>query len=469
MLRRSLLLLTAKSQASITYCNSRMNPGIARQFVLAMDRGEGSYMFDKDNKKYLDFTCGIGVTNLGHCHPRLVKTVQHQATKLWHGQVCLGHHAALEDMLREMETVFPKELSNFLLVSTGAEAVEAAMKLSRAATGRQVAVALQGGYHGRTVGAAALTSSKYVYARNMRPLMPGVIIAPFPYTTQLKVPVTEDVSVMSERCLKMLEDHIFQQAHPSEVSMIIVEPVLGEGGYVPVPKSYFQGLRRICDEHGILLVCDEIQTGYGRTGSMFTFEHLGALPDVVIFAKGVANGIPLAGIATKPKFADKQLPGQQGGTYAANAIACATAAEVIRVFRDEKILENVGQRAVELRGGLLDTFVRRRLPVQEVRGRGLMIGVQFDDGVPAGTAGKVATACLERGLMILATSKFETLRFIPPLNVTAAQVQDGLRIFEDSVVHVLKDFTPAKGKTGVTKPCCATPCVGNTPCRSILV
>ena len=475
-MRRSVATLST-AKAGFDYCTARTNPGVGRTHNLFMDRGEGSYLYDADNKKYLDFACGIGVTNLGHSHPRLIAAVKQQVDKAWHMQVCMGPHTALKAMIEQLETIFPPSLNNFSFVTTGAEAVEAALKLSRAATGRPNVAVLQGGYHGRTVGAAALTTSKYGYARNLRPLMPGVTVLPLPYSSQLAVPATTSEDAMIDQALTQCEQLLHQTTHPTEVSMLIAEPVLGEGGYVPLPKRYYKGLREICTKHGILLVIDEVQSGFGRTGTLFNFEQLverdgsGAfvqsqLPDVVVFAKGIANGMPLAGIVTRQELAAKQLPGQQGGTYAANAIACASATEVIKIMTEKGFIENVQARSKQLNNGLLKVIEEARLPVQEVRGRGLMIGVQFDAKLEAGTAAKVSAAACDEGLLLLPTSLFETIRLIPPLNVSAAEVDEGL----DKLGRAMKKVLSGAAGERKVQPCCPEGkqcCAALGPCRHV--
>jgi len=471
---RSTIRRMGPSKGAAHYAGVLPN-GIARAYNLLMTRGEGTYMYTEDGKRYLDLTSGIGVTNLGHCHPRLVKVVQTQAATLWHGQLGMGTHKALADLIDDLSTVMPKHLTNLFFCSTGAEAVEGALRLARNATGRQNVIAVQGAYHGRTNACMAITTSKYSYHIGCKPLMPGVTIVPCPFTSQLKVSPNSNMDEEVKRCLGIFDDLIFQTTNPKEVAMVIVEPVLGEGGYVPLPKAYLEGLTKRCKDHGILFVLDEVQTGYGRTGSMFMAEQIGIEPDMMLFAKGVANGLPLAGVAMRPDIAKASIPGTQGGTYSGNALSCASASEVIKVFRDERILENVALRSAQLMNGLQD-IVRRNpeLPLQEIRGRGLMIGIQFSDNAPSGISGETVAQCLERGLMILNTSKFEILRLIPPLNVTADQCAEALKLFEEG----LKAAVAAKGyvhngpKVASMKPCCATPCYKNldgTPqaCRFI--
>jgi 4-aminobutyrate aminotransferase len=283
---------------------------------------------------------------------------------------------------------------------------------------------------------------------------------------------------MVDMALEQADNLLHQTTHPSEVSMIIAEPTLGEGGYVPMPKRYYKGLRDMCTKHGILLCIDEVQSGFGRTGTMFQFEQLvskdakgnfieSELPDIITFAKGIANGLPLAGVVTRQDLAAKQIAGQQGGTYSANALSCASAVEVINIFKEEGILDNVQQRSKQLFAGLKKAAKDHNLAIQEIRGRGLMVGIQFDKSCPAGTAGKVATNALEKGLMMLSTSKYETVRMIPPLTVTKDEMDEGISIF----VEAMKATLPASARKATSfKPCCesAKQCdAAQGPCRWI--
>lgn len=458
------------------YYRDKQTPGIGRSMNIFMDRGEGSYLFDTTGKKFLDFCCGIGVTSLGHCHPRLVKVVQNQAGKLWHGQVACGVHTAMAELIDEMETILPNDLNSLFFCSTGAETIEATLRMARNHSKRQNVVVLQGSYHGRTNACLAMTTSKYVYGMGCKPYMPGVIVTPCPYTTQLKVSPNEPVDEMTRRCLAILEDQLFQNVHSSEVALIVCEPVIGEGGYLPMPASYLAGVQAIAKKYGILFALDEVQTGFGRTGSMFAREQVNLIPDFLLFAKGIANGLPLAGVATTKTIAASSPPGTQGGTYSGNAVACACAAEVIRIMRDDGILQNAVERGKELFEGLQGILKRNpSFPMQEVRGRGLMIGMQFSDHAPSGVAGELVNQAFARGLVILNTSKFETIRLIPPLNVTKEQVKDALGIMEESIAAALKaklyvdDGKKVVGMVG----CCATPCYkqpgggSGLPCRMI--
>lgn len=464
MLRRT----TSALHNGYAWAKDHLNHGIGRGHNLLIDKGKGSYLWTEDGKKFLDFGQGIGTNNLGHCHPRLVKVVQTQAEKLWHSPHPFGVHTGLRNLMEQMQRKLPPHLENFMFVSTGAEAVEAALKVSRQATGRQVTVVMQGSFHGRTVATAAMTTSKYVYAKNMRPLMPGVVAVPIPYYSQHHTDNGESVDAIIDRSLGQVHDILHQQCHPSEVSMIIAEPVIGEGGYFPLPTRFLLGLQDICRKNGIVFACDEVQAGYGRTGTFWNHEqHQGVEPDLIVFAKGVANGLPLSGIVTRKELAAKCTPGTMGGTYAGNVLASASACEVIKIFDDEKILENVKIRSQQLRNGLTEMVQRNKFPVMEVRGRG-MIGVQLSNECPAGTSQKVVDACTERGLILMNTSIYETLRLIPPLNLTEEEAKEGLQKLEDAMKAVFSQMPNLKGATGF-RPCCSTPCqkLDGSVCRSI--
>lgn len=454
---------------SLEYALQHMNRGVGRLHTLQLERGQGSYVWDTAGKKFLDLSCGIGVTNLGHCHPRLVDAVTKQVGKIWHAQVAFGIHEALSRYIEQLVKVTPKGLDNYSFVTTGAEAVEAAFKVAKQVTGRHVTVVMQGSFHGRTHATMSMTTSKYVYAQGLKPLMPGVTVVPIPYTTQMKQGANSSVDDMTTKCLSQLDDLLHQTTHPSEVCQILLEPVLGEGGYLPLPRKFVQGIRDYCTKHGILMTVDEVQTGFGRTGSMFAIEQYGVSPDIVVFAKGMGCGLPIAGIATTPAISAKCIPGTQGGTYAGNCVSIASASEVLKVFESEGILDNVAARGKQLVDGLEAMIKRTNAPVQEVRGRGLMLALQFTDAVPAGFALEVTQEALKLGLLIMNTSKFEVIRLIPALNISANEVDEAIALLEKAIGTVTAkhaNTVHARTVTG-SKPCCDVPCLGGLPCRTI--
>ncbi|KAG8681218.1 hypothetical protein FRC09_017673, partial [Ceratobasidium sp. 395] len=403
--------------------------GVNRLVNAVIVQGEGSYVTLDDGRKMLDFTTGIGVTGLGHCHPVVSKAAADQCMNLVHGQCSIAFHQPGLKLIDALLPMMPDpSLDTFFFWNSGSEAVEASVKLARAATGRQNVIAMQGGYHGRTFGAMGLTRSKTIYSENVAPLMPGVYVTPFPYWHQLGLPPTASEDEVVRQSLHQLNLLLAQQTHPTETAAILIEPVLGEGGYIAAPAAYLRGLREVCDKHGILLIFDEVQCGFARTGKYFACEYSGVRPDIMIMAKGLANGFPLSGIVSRKEVMDRQKPGTMGGTYAGNAVACAAAVAVTKVIRDEKVLENVNARSAELFAGIKALRQNPKIAphILDVRGQGLMVGVEFASpnasgydvsakaGAPKSMASRVAAKVLERGVLLLTTSIFEVVRFIPP-------------------------------------------------------
>ncbi|PWN46504.1 PLP-dependent transferase [Violaceomyces palustris] len=272
--------------------------------------------------------------------------------------------------------------------------------------------------------------------------MSGVFTTAFPYYSQFGLPVSTPTKDLVEQSLLQLRLVLQQQTAPSDTAAVLIEPVMGEGGYVPAPPEFLHGIRKICDENNLLLICDEVQSGFGRTGTMFAVEESGVRPDILIFAKGVANGFPLSGIASTRELMSKQKPGSMGGTYAGNAVSCAAGKAVIEVFKEERILDNVAVRSKQM-FDFLEALRSTKAGslIEDVRGRGLMVGVQFaaqEAGKPQ-IAPKVVQECLNRDMLLLSTSVFDVLRFIPPLNITEQEMDDALRIFKESLEAVAKE------------------------------
>jgi len=398
-------------------------------------RGDGCYLYDHKDNAYLDFTSGIGVTNTGHCHPRVVEAVRAQAGKLLHGQVNIVAHTPLLELIGELRTIIRPELDGYFFSNSGAEAVEGAIKLARMATGRSNVIVFQGSFHGRTVGTMSLTTSKTIYRAGYQPLMPGVFVAPFPYVYRYRWEPEQTV----DWCLDELRFLLLTQSAPWETAAMLVEPVLGEGGYVPPPPGFLKGLQEICGEHGILLIVDEIQSGFGRTGRWFAHEHYDLAPDIVVFAKGLASGLPLSGVIARMDLMEKWISGSHGGTYGGNAVACAAAVATIQVIREEGLLKNAQARGEQLIDRL--HWLQERNPsIGDVRGLGLMVGVEFTDpdGKPDKEIAKaVVHECQEERLLLLTCGTWDnTIRFIPPLVVSAEQIEEGLAIFERALAKV---------------------------------
>jgi 4-aminobutyrate aminotransferase len=399
-------------------------------------RGEGVLLYDEDDRRYLDFTAGIGVTSTGHCHPRVVEAAQRQVGTLIHGQYTTVMHRPLLTLVDRLGEVLPPGLDRVFFANSGSEAVEAAMRLSRQATGRPNIIVFHGGFHGRTLAAASLTTSGTKFRSGFSPLMAGVHVAPFPDPTHFGWPVEQ----ATDFALSQL-DYILQTlSSPADTAAFFVEPVLGEGGYVPANERFFAGLRERADEYGILLVADEVQTGFGRTGKFWGGEHFNARPDILITAKGLASGFPLSGIAASSDLMAKAWPGSQGGTYGGNAVACAAAVATLDVIRDEGLVDNSAQRGAQLKEAL-QLVADKHEHIADVRGLGLMIGNEFRDaaGKPDPvTAVAAQQEAARRGLLLLTCGAWgQVVRFIPALVVTSDQVDEAAGIWADAVGAVV--------------------------------
>ena len=399
-------------------------------------RAEGSYVYDLDGRAFLDFTCGIGVTNTGHCHPKVVEAIREQAGLLLHGQANIILHQPMLELVRELLPVVPPTIDGFFFSNSGAEAVEGAVKLARHATARANIIVFQGSFHGRTGSTMALTNSKTVYRAGYQPLPSGSFVAPYPYAYRYGWSDEQTTAF----CMEELELILQTQTAPQETAAILIEPVLGEGGYVVPPAAFLQQLRCLCDQHGILLILDEIQSGFGRTGTWFASEHFGVRPDIMTAAKGLASGLPISGVFSRLELMRKWTPGSHGGTYGGNAVAAAAAVATIRAIRDENMLDNAHSRGKQLVDGLKSC--QSVYPeIGDVRGLGLMIATEFrtDEGKPdKATAKAVAHACLDEGLILLTCGPWDNvIRWIPPLVVTREQIEKALAIFGQALKEVV--------------------------------
>ncbi|MZD06426.1 aminotransferase class III-fold pyridoxal phosphate-dependent enzyme [Streptomyces sp. SID5785] len=389
-------------------------------------RGEGVHLYGVDGRRYLDFTAGIGVTSTGHCHPRVVAAAQEQVGTLIHGQYTTVMHQPLQRLVEKLGDVLPEGLDSLFFVNSGSEAVEAAMRLARQATGRPNIVVAHGGFHGRTVAAASLTTSGTKIRTGFGPMMAGVAITPFPNAYHYGW----DEETATRFALREF-DHLLQTvSDPDDTAAIIIEPVLGEGGYVPANTAFLQGLRERADRHGILLILDEIQTGVGRTGRFWGHEHFAVRPDVLITAKGLASGFPLSGIAAPEALMHRVRPGSQGGTYGGNAVACAAACATLDVIAEEGLVANAAAMGDRLRAGLADVAAKHPA-IGDVRGLGLMLASEFTapDGSPdPATALRAQQAAADEGLLLLTCGPWgNVVRMIPALVVTEQQVDDALQ------------------------------------------
>jgi 4-aminobutyrate aminotransferase len=333
--------------------------------------------------------------------------------------------------------VLPPGLDSLFFANSGSEAVEAALRLSRQATGRPNVIVFQGGFHGRTVAAATMTTSGTRFSAGFSPLMGGVHVAPFPYAYHYGW----DEHTATQFCLRELDYLFATVSAPNETAAFFVEPVLGEGGYVPANTEFMRGLRERADQHGILLVLDEIQTGFGRTGKFWGHDHFGIRPDVVTIAKGLASGFPLSGIAASSELMAKAFPGSQGGTYGGNAVSCAAALATLDVIQEEGLVENAAARGRQLLEGA--RLIGDKTPeIGDVRGLGLLVGSEFTtaDGKPDNATAQAAQQeAARRGLLLLTCGAYmNVVRMIPPLVVSAEQIDEALAIWSETVAAVTK-------------------------------
>ena len=415
-----------------------LSPLLKQATPVIVARGQGVYVYDEDDRRYLDFTAGIGVTSTGHCHPKVVAAAQSQVATLIHGQYTTVMHRPLLTLVEHLSQVLPEGLDSMFFSNSGSEAVEAAVRLVRHATGRPNVVVFHGSFHGRTFGAASMTTSGTKFRSGFSPLMGGVVISPFP--TAFRYGWDEERA--TEFALKELDYLLTTVSSPDDTAAFFVEPVLGEGGYVPATTAFLQGLRERADRHGILLVLDEVQTGWGRTGHFWGHDHFDVAPDVLITAKGLASGFPLSGIAASSDLMAKAWPGSQGGTYGGNAVACAAAIATLDVIREERLVENAHRVGKILEDGLR-AVAARFSAIGDVRGLGLMLGSEFvtsEGGPDPAAAVRAQQGAAELGLLLLTCGPFgNVVRMIPPLVVSGDQVVDGLEIWEKAVQQAVGD------------------------------
>lgn len=404
-------------------------------------RGEGAYLWDHNDRRYLDFTSGIGVTNTGHCHHEVVAAIHEQADLVLHLQQNTAFHPPMLRLIEELQKVLPSELDTFYFANSGAEAVEGALKLARQVTKRPNIIVFQRGFHGRTVGTMSLSTAKTIFRAGYQPLMPGVMLAPYAYCYRCpKAEANPAEFGFDKDCSWAIEEIDFilhSQTAPWETAAILVEPILGEGGYVVPPKRFLKGLRKICDDNGILLIADEIQCGFGRTGRFFAFEHFDIEPDILIMAKGLASGLPLSCVASKRKIMDEMVPGSHGGTYGGNVLSCAAAVATIKIIKEENLPKNAARLGEKLLNRLVE-FKDKYDGIGDVRGLGLMAGVEFvkpDGKIPdKEKAMAVKKTCIENGMLILTCGTHDNItRWIPPLIINDEQLEEGLKIFEHAL------------------------------------
>ena len=412
-----------------------MSPILGRYMDRSWSHGIGHRLYDTSGQEYLDFANGIAVTALGHAHPRVTAAVHAQVDRLMGPVHAMGFSEPTVRLAEMLAATFPDPLDSVLFLNSGSETIDGAIKLARRVTGRPAILAFRGAFHGRTIGATSVTSSSLNYRRGYEPLLPSVYQLPYPAAYR---DYDDDEDAATEACLAHLDELLATTVAPSQVAAILIEPVQGEGGYYPAPPRFLRSLRSICDEHGILLIVDEVQTGFARTGEMWAFQHAGIVPDVVCLAKAIANGLPLSAIVTSRDLQSRWGRGAHGTTYGGNPVACAAGVAVLETIRDEDLVANARLRGAELAGGLRELMADHP-SIGDVRGPGLMIGVEFvrdrttrepDGELPD----RLSAACADAGLLVLTCGRqHEVVRWIPPLDVSAAEITEAVEIFGETL------------------------------------
>ena len=408
-----------------------LSPVMARYFERTWVRGEGHRLYDAEGKAYLDFATGIAVTILGHRHPRVTAAIHAQVDRLVHVTNGLGYLEPVSGLAERLAGTLPEGLDSVFFGNSGAEAVEGALKLARRASGRPAIIGFEGGFHGRTFGALSATSSNLNYRAGHEPLLPDVHLVPYPHAYRDH---GGDEGSATEAALAALDRLFGEVVAPASVAAVLIEPELGEGGYIPAPLEFLRELRARCDRHGILLIADEVQTGYGRTGLMWGFGHAGIVPDIVCAAKGIANGLPLGALIARRDLMERWGKGAHGSTFGGNPVSCAAGIAVLETIEDEGLVGNAGERGAQLRAGL-QLLAGRDDGIGDVRGRGLMLGVELvtdrsSRGPDGARADAVIARCADEGLLLLTSGQdHNVVRWLAPLNVSAAEIDEGLDVF----------------------------------------
>lgn len=413
-----------------------LSPVLKQATPVVVDHAIGCWIRGQDGRDYLDFTTGIGVTSTGHCHPRVVAAAREQAGRIIHAQYTTVMHQPLLDLTEKLGEVLPPGLDSVFYANSGSEVVEASIRLARMATGRPNIVVFQGGFHGRTVAAASLTTAGTKFSAGFSPLMPGVHMAPFPYAYRYGW----DVETATDFALRELDYLLASRTAPSDTAAMIIEPVLGDGGYLPTPPRFMEGLRERADRHGIVLIVDEVQAGCGRTGMFWGHQWAELVPDILLTAKGIASGFPISAMAASTELMAKAWPGSQGGTYGGNAVAAAAGCATLDVIREERLVENAAARGEQLQAGLRAIADDHKV-MGDVRGIGLMQAVEFtspDGQADPETALRVQQTAVEHDLLTLTCGPLaNVVRIIPALVVSEEEIRLGLDRFRATVEQVM--------------------------------
>ncbi|WP_077596284.1 aspartate aminotransferase family protein [Oceanobacillus kimchii] len=405
---------------------------------LPVIKAEGCYYYGTDGKEYLDFTSGIAVENVGHRHPKVVQAIKDSADHLVHGPSGVIIYESILKLAQELQEIMPPKLDNFFFANSGTEAIEGGLKLAKHVTKRPYVISFTGNFHGRSIGSLSVSTSKSKYRKYQQP---SWLTYQLPYALPEYLPEGQDSEIFfAEKLEKDAESLFKHQVDPEEVACMILEPIMGEGGYIIPPKSWLQKVREICDRHGILLIFDEVQTGFGRTGDWFAAQTFSVTPDIMAIAKGIAAGMPLSATVASKELMDQWPLGSHGTTFGGNPIACAAARASLSVMKEEKLLNNaktMGDYALTKLNNLKEKYEI----VHEVRGIGLMLGIELRDpqtGKPDGDAVMEAlNGCLDEGVLFyLCGNAGEVIRMIPPLTINKKQIDQGIDVLDKVLAQI---------------------------------
>lgn len=415
-------------------------PSLAEDWPeLPVVKAQGAYLFTADGRKILDFTSGIGVTNIGHCHPRVIEAAHKQMENFIHSAVGVTIHKSLLELCEALPEILPAKMEAFFFGNSGTEAVEGAIKMARYVTRRPGIIAFEGGFHGRSYGSISVTSVKSKYRDRLEPFVPGIYFAPYPYAYRCPLGNTpKDALEWSLYGIKQLFQH---QIPPTQVAAFLVEPIQGEGGYIVPPQDFLRSLRQICDQYGILLILDEIQCGFGRSGEMFAAQAFQVQPDIMVIAKAIASGFPLSATASSRELMMQWKAGAHGTTFGGNPVSCAAALATLKVFQEENVLDNCRKMGAKFLAGL--SQLGQNYPgIGDARGIGLMLAIEMvtpgsDREPDPAAAMQVLQLALERGLLAYMAGTYgQVVRFIPPLTVTGEQIDTALNILDGALAQV---------------------------------
>ena len=421
-----------------------LTPVLGRYFERTWSHGEGHRLYDVEGNGYLDFANGIAVSSLGHHHPAVTAAIHAQVDRLIAPPSAIGYAEPINRLAEMIAAEMPAPLDTVFFLNSGSEAIDGSIKLARRVTGRPAIIAFRGGFHGRTMGAMTVTTTDPNYRAGYEPLLPEVYVVSFPDVYR---GFDGDEARAVRECLAELDELLATEVPTDDVAAFLIEPVQGEGGYRPAPAAFLQGLRALADEHGILLIADEVQSGFGRTGRMWAFEHAGIVPDVVTLAKAIANGLPLSAIVTRRELQERWGRSAHGTTFGGNPVSCAAGVAVLETIHAEGLVANAAERGAQLSAGLR-SLMATDPGIGDVRGPGLMIGVVFvrDRATrepDAARADRVIRRCADLGLLLLTCGiDHDTVRWIPPIDVSAAEIDEALAIFAEGPRNGLISRSP---------------------------